>query len=362
MLKVKSILIRGTIEGQGIVNFDSNDQKWLWNRQKSVEKCHHNNVNFGKGRYYEEEIECDGIVPLKKVAIISPDCIRHTMYEDNMFIHLPNIMHDDALLLRAVASPAFLERGYLFARDRKTIWKRKSPFVLSYAKATDSSVSALETCSNSQPKSCVEKTEDVSETSFFKREVRGEMKYEFSGGIDVGELGFISVSEIHDRLSFDSDYVSSYSELLSQRLGTEVPESGFYQKEGDLYEVPEQGILLESAQIKYLTEDILQRLARFNLTRTVNGTARVTKLETKIVRDPLVDLYDSPEGWVKIFTSTTGFNSDVLDDFVPIKTYNKVDVTTEAMEKIASYRKKFGYEKVKKTRGKKAQAEVAKES
>lgn len=349
----KSILIKATIEGSGIVNFDSNDQKWLWNRQCDVEKCFHNNVSFGKGRYYPAtKTDKDGnqVDFLTKTGIISADCIRHAMYEDSMFIHLPNVMHDDELLLRTIANPAFVERGYMFARDEKTTWKRKSGFLISYAKAITTSAPALETFSNTQPKTGENKSEDSAETSFFKREVRGDTTYELSGVIDVGELGFISVSEIHDRVNFDSDYSKKYREFLGAKLGSEVNEVGFYNKNGDAYNIPEQGILLSPDQVKTLTIDILKRLARFNITRAVTGFAKTTSLSIKFVSDPLEDTFEDAAGWVEIFNKK--FDSSVIDSAVFDEAYTKTELQTEASQKIESYKKKFGY--VKKEKPKKA--------
>jgi hypothetical protein len=348
----KSIFFKMVISGSGIVNFDSNDQKWLWNKQNGVERVNHNNVSFGKGRYYKTT-SSDGKEYLEKVAVISADCIRHAIFEDNMFIHLPNVMHDDELLLKVVASPAFLERGYLFAREGKTIWKRKSPLAFGYAKAITSSVSSLETYSNSQPKSGIEKSEDVSETSFFKREVRGDTTYECSGFIDIGELGFISLSEVHDRLSFDYDYADKFIKNLSEKIGTDIPKPAFYQKVGDLYEIPELGIKLTDDLVKALTVDIIKRLARFNIMRTTNGNAQTTNLKIKIVNDPLEDLMSDDDGWIDVFDGKK-FNHNCVDKLTVSETYKKVTLEEEAKQKIASYRKKFGYEKAPKSaKGKK---------
>jgi len=298
----KSLLIKATINGRGIVNFDSKDQKFLWNRQSNVENVMHDNVSFGKGRYYAtDDTKENGKVLLRKEGSISADCIRHAMYEDCMSIHLPNIMHDDGCLLRTVANPVMLVRGYMFARDKKTTWRRTSSLRLSDARAITSSVPALETFSNAQPKTGKDKSEDSAETSFFKREVRGDTTYTISGGIDPSELGFISLSEIHDRLNFDPDYANSYCELLGNKLGSKVPEVGFYQKNGDIYEIPELGILLTPEQIKLLVVDTLKRLARFNIVRTVTGSAYTSEIQIKVVNDPLYDRFNSDEGWVKIF-------------------------------------------------------------
>ncbi len=344
----KAIFIKATIEGSGIVNFDSNQQRFTWNRQKNVEKCKFENTMFGKGRYYSNtEKGDDGEEKeyLTKVGIISADCIRHTMYDDCMFTHLPNIMHDNELLTRTVAHPAFIERGYMFAKDTVT-WKRKSAFVLSYAKAISESVPALETYSNTQPKTGENKSEDSAETSFFKREVRGETIYELQGQIDIKELGFISMSDVHDRMNIHPDCEAQYREFLGEKFGSDITEPGFFIKEGDSYGIPEYGIHLTNDQVKFLVSDILKRLARFNLVRTVTGHARTVSISIKLVNDPLEDLFNDEDGWVNIFNGKK-FNAEFLNSIELDIGYTKVDLQEEAKQKIESYKKKFGYVKKK---------------
>jgi hypothetical protein len=333
---IKSILLKAKIEGFGIVNFDSNNQRFLWNQQKSVEKCVHKNVNFGKGRYYKN-VDSEGNEYLTKVGVISSDCIRHSMYSDCMDTHMPNIMHDDGLLLATIANPAFVERGYLFAKD--ITWKRKSAFALSYARAIKESVPMLETFSSAQSK-ILEKSEDQSETSFFKREVRGDSIYELSGHIDIPELGFISMSDVHDRVNVHPDFAKKYQELLSKNLGSAVSDPAFFKKAGDLYGIPEYGIALTQDQVKYLVKDILQRLARFNLVRTSTGYARTVSLDIKFVSNPLEDLFNDEEGWSNVFDGKK-FILD-LSNVTLFSSYSKTDLEEEAKQVLDSYKKKYG--------------------
>lgn len=347
-----------TISGSGIVNFDSNDQKYNWNKQRDVERCSYKNVSFGKGRYYKKT---DGENEFfYKVPIISADCIRHAIYEDEMSVHLPNIMHDDNLLLNAIASPAFLERGYMFPRSGKTQWKRKSPLSISYAKGIDSSVSSLETFSNSQEKN-VEKSEEGSETSFFKREVRGDTTYECLGAIDISELGFISMSEVHDRLSFDSDYCSKYSDKLSKRLGSDIPQSSFFIKDKDLYCIPEQGIKLTEEQVKMLVTDIVKRLCLFSVSRCSTGFAKTTELKVKFVNNAIEDLIDNEEGWVTVFDSKK-IDLSCFDSQVYESNYTQVDLIEQAKQEVDSYKKKYGYTEEKKKSSTKTKKKSNKET
>jgi len=344
---VKSILFKVVIEGSGIVNFDSNNQKYLWNCQENVERCYYNNVSFGKARYYKSNQKTDnGNDIFERVPVISADCIRHNLYEFEMSTHLPNIMHDDNLLLNFVATPTAIERGYLFAL-RGSCWKRKSPLHFGYAKAVNYSAPALETYSNSQQKTGKDKSEEAAETSFFKREVRGDTKYELVGGITTEELAFISMSEIHDRMAFPIDYKDIFREKLSLNIGSEVSQAGYFKKNGDIYDIPEFGILLTQEQVRFLVIDILKRLARFNLSRTTTGTAETTRLEIKFVKDPLVDTPKNPDGWVEFYNNFQ-INENSINSIVFKEGYSAIsNLDEKAQNEIDSYRKKYGYEEKK---------------
>lgn len=339
----KSILINFSIVGSGIVNFDSNNQKYLWNKQRDVERVKDNNVSFGKGRFYKSANQ-DGDY-LEKVGVISSDCIRHSLYENEMFIHLPNIMHDDGALLNTVATPAMIERGYMYARDGKSIWKRKSAFAISYAKLVNGTVSQLETYSNNQPKNNLEKVECKSETSFFKKEVRGDSQYVGTGFIELSELGFISMSDVHDRLSFDSDYVEQFTNLLSKRLPSEITQNdvGYFERKNDIYGIPELGIKLNDDNVRFLVKDILSRIVRFNIVRTSSGDARTSELKIKIVNDPIKDLISDPDGWVTIFDGKT-VDLSVIDSLPVESLYGLIDVN-EAVKRVSGYKQKIIDEK-----------------
>ena len=54
--KVKNILFKLDIQGNGVVNYDSNDQKYLWNKnaeKAGVEFVKYDNVSFAKKRWYK---------------------------------------------------------------------------------------------------------------------------------------------------------------------------------------------------------------------------------------------------------------------------------------------------------------------
>jgi hypothetical protein len=311
--KIESILIKATLIGNGIVNFDSNEQKWLWNKQNGVEHVKHNNVSFGKGRYYET-LDVDGNKVIRKTAVISSDCLRHAMYETEQPVHMPNVMHNMILLVNSLANKASIERGWQVSAP-KLNWHRKSSFTLDCARAIESSQPMLETYAKSSERDN-SKDEEKSNANFFKREVRGDTKYELIGSIDTTEIGFIPMSEPHDRVNIHSDQAKQFCDKLSLSLNSEVQEPQFYQKQGDIYGIPEYGVLLTQEQRKLLILDILERLARLSIRRSSSGWVEMENLQIKLVKNPLQDRYNLDEKWITVYSNGTFIDPVSLEELV----------------------------------------------
>jgi hypothetical protein len=320
---IRSILLKLTISGSGIVNFDSADQRFLWNRMKSG-NVNHENVSFGKANY---AIEGEDVVRYPK---ISADCLRNAMWKYEMPTMLPNVNLDNSqsLATKAIATPALLSRGYMFADFG---FRRKSPVAFTAAIA-DKTVSQIETHSNSSPKD--EKIGERSGISFFGRESRGALDYRAHGTIDLVELGFISLSDVHGRISFNPDKTKEFRELLKERLGCDddIPEPAYYKRKHDVYDLPEFGIQLTQNQIKLLLKDIINKIATINIQRTVTGSARTSELEVKLVSNPVEDLFDG-DGWLKVKEIGKKHSLSFLDKLVVDDAYYAVDPFGESKVK-----------------------------
>lgn len=331
---MKAIELKVKLIGQGIVNFDSNEQSYLWNKQNSVERVNkdHKNVSFGKGRYYEVE-DGDNVL-VKKVPVISADCFRHYVFLEQS-VHMPNIMHDEMLLLKAQATKTLLQRGYLFAKGNGT-YKRTSPFKTSPAYGVSYGLSQIETYSNRQERNNIEKDDSKSETSFFKKEVRGDIKYELRAWIDLQELQFISLSDIHDRLSIDPDNVDIYREFLSETLKSEVPPAKYFKKNGDVYaDIPEYGIKLTNEQTLDLARDLIEKIIRFNIVRTTSGWVQTETVEARIINDVLSDVNKE---FTVIYDGKT-FKDIISGEILSCYTETSLE---EAKKTIEEYKDKFG--------------------
>jgi hypothetical protein len=327
---IRTVFFKLTIDGVGVVNFDSENQKYLWNRMdknSGVEIARTNNVAFGKATYSRSGDK------LTRSPKISADALRHAMWENEMATIIPNVMHFDEMLLNALASPMLVTRGYMFAKDNGT-FKRKSPVVFSAAHA-EHDIAQLETHSNTTPKFKDDdekilvdaKSQEDSATSFFSRETRGQLTYRSEGSVDLTELGFISLSDVHGRMALNPDHQEEYRQLLKQRLGSDedIPAPAYYVKPFDVYKIPEYGIKLTENQVRLLLKDLFQRISSINIQRTTTGYARTQAVDVKLVQDPIDDLFYEDDGWFVVKEAGKRPNLSFIEGLTIDDTYYQVD-------------------------------------
>lgn len=290
MKKVKSLLFKAKFEGNGVVNFDSSDQKYMWNQLSNKERSMHDNVSFAKKNWYNNEKN-----ELSYKLKISSDCLRHQAFVNDFQFQSPNIINNDVLFLTSIASPASLLRGYLFADKELTI-KKTSSLTITDAVQTCNAVSSLETFSRSGKKVT---DENKSDTSFFKKETVGEIYYSAEGGIDFKELQFLSLDQIFDRLSINPDSFPIYKELLKTKLPSFNSEPKYYQIIGSCNRIPEYGVLFSNEDVVCLTKEMLKRILSINIQKS-KSFAKIIELKIKFLYDCTEDKMSDESGWITI--------------------------------------------------------------
>lgn len=307
MKKVKNVLFRMNVAGQGIVNNDSGDQRWTLLRMKGMENMRerYDNVNFAKKNFYKD---AEGNITYR--LKISSDCIKHELFRDDVFAQSPNICHDPSLLCSFIASPAGLLRGYMFTEGKENI-KRKGALSITDAEQTNDALSYVEACSRSG-----EKTSDdtVGDTTFFKKETAGKVIYSAQGAIDLKQLQFVSADSVFDRYAFNPDDFKTYKEFLRMRVPSFNSELGYYMMAGTSVRLPEYGVKLGNEDVLFLVNDILRRLKAMSIQKS-RAFARATKVEYKLVYDPLVDTFENEEGWTEVSNKPVTF--EVEDFYLP---------------------------------------------
>lgn len=299
-MSAKSILFRVELEGKGVVNFDSNDQRFMYNKLKRGIK-EHENVNFAKRNFY---VDADGNYDSR--IKISSNCLRNLIFKDSQMFHSTSIMHHPDLMMYAIASPCALLRGYLYAKKTGTI-KRKSAITITDAEQTQdtlTSVPHIEVGVRSGEKN-TDKNDTKSDTSLFFKETVGDIKYQAVGAVDLMELQFISTSVVFDRLAFNPDEYQQYKDALVQHIPDLDCELGYYQIKGSDINVPEYGVKLSQKNVNFLVRDFFKRLINVNHSRS-GSYVNVSNVEYKIVENVLVDKMNDDNGWIKL-TDITDF-------------------------------------------------------
>ena len=345
---VKSIQIKGELEGRGIVNFDSSDQKFAisafnLSKEMGVKGKLENNIKLGKKAFkYEgkktifvektdeynktikEESEID---TYSYKNLISSACLRHTTYQNDVEMVNSSIMLSEVLLSNYVTSFVGLTRGYLFAqtagKNLPTI-KRTSCLTLTDAiqKKGAKSVMSIGTTMGARD-----------DKSLVNQETVGDIEYDFKGNIDTKNLQFISTDLFFDRLSMFPDWLENgmFDNCMTKHYGDKAQyKTGHFTHQAQYLTktICENGVLLSNDFTVYLIKETLKRLLRINIMRST-AYAKIKELRIRLVEDILMD---DKEGWI---TLKSDEDIDNLD-FSVFEFYEKsTDEDYEERERLA---------------------------
>lgn len=320
-IKVKGIEFTAKFKGNGCVNNDDKDQKWFLVKNGLVGGKLEDNILFAKKSFSTGE---DGKIGFKYK--VSSECIRHNMYKKEMDNQVnENHMQIQSVYYNALATPAMIERGYMYTLE-PYIDHKKSAFQITDAIEIRDNLRHGVTFDfhsksikkeNEAKKVAENDAGAKSSTSIFRKENVGACDYEAEGFIDVDEMQFISFDETYDRRAVNVD-VKNGKDLYMAALKRNIPnfsckEGYFYMKNGYTQdEWAEKGILLSEDVVDYLTKDIIKRILNVS----------IWKSGAYFKFDSLVIKYYGENG-----EETVEITSDNIDDFkfIPVGKYNEAD-------------------------------------
>lgn len=337
--KVKNILFKLDLNGRGIVNYDSTDQKFIY-RGTNLKHMgsSFDNVNYSKKKLYGT------LDNLSYKITISSNCLRHNIFVKDANIQSPNLIHNEMLLYSFIASPASLLRGYMFASEAETL-KRTGALSIVDAQQTCNAISTIELFTKSGAKN-TDKEKETSDNSLFYKETVGDISYSTHGSIDLMSLQFVSCDQIFDRYAFNPDMFETYKSFLSTKLPNFNSKLGYYQQKGSDIELSELGVKLSNENVVYLVKSLLNRLLSVDI-RKSNSFASVSGLKYKLVYDPLVDTLPSEDDWVEVKSATDIENlSFEVEDFFIEEDTEKAKEKRQVIEE--NYNKIKGEKKAKK--------------
>lgn len=301
--KVKNILFKLELKGNGIVNYDSNKQKFLASKTNFLEvgddnKKHNNkynnNIMFAKKNYY-----IDNENKYNYRIKISSNALRYSILGSDDVENNPAIMQYENIFYRKITSLNKIIQGYLFNDKNKPAYKKSSALCISDAIQTNNSISHLEIFIKNSIKNSKSGDIDKSDNTLFYKENIGDITYESIGNICLDKLQFISCDQLFDRCAFNSDDFEIYKKYLKLNIpilnDIDLAYYGFQNKDN----LPEYGILFSDDITLYLVKHLLKKMLSLSIYKA-NAYAIINKLKIKLVYDPLIDTFDNYNGWIDI--------------------------------------------------------------
>jgi hypothetical protein len=357
--KAKSIIFKFDMEGNGIVNFDSKDQKYNWNKFlkdrhpnfQYKDNINNDNVNFAKKHWYTNDKD-----ELSYKIKISSDCLRHEMFINEIPFQSPNISDDKFIYLSFLASPSAIVRGYLNT-DKTNQYKKKSIITVSPAEQTCNAVSSIEVGSTSGVKTV---DENKADNTLHYHETIGNIKYSGEGSIDLNLMQFLSTDPIFDRMGLCPDDFNTYKELLQTKIKSFNSDLNYYYLKTSDMRIPEYGTVFSNEDCIFLVKFFFKKLLNTYIKRR-NSYAKVSKIQYKIVYDCTVDKMNDKNGWISIEN-----NKDIENISFETETFFELEPNTEKAKNIRDVFEKSNEKRKEDSKNKKeanaAKAKAAKEA
>lgn len=307
--KVKSIAFKITLKGKGVVQYNGTDVPYIDYEGKDYETAKNKNLMLAKRNYHKtgRKINKDGN---EKDIIVgdlkySSDFARHGIHIQEHRCSMPAGIYEGnkELRIKHLANLGTLQRGWLLPNNGK----RKSPYIITDLKEISGAVIGIDVCSS--------RTIDIStgkraDTSLFGREQIGDSEFVGDGYIDVAEMGFISLSKIHDREALVEDDAnefkmelaknikSVYERLVKKGYKLEEPENvisepAYYRKGEWDTTIPEKGIQLTEKQNKVLIYDLLDKMTMIYAQKSQGAYIKSVLVEVKAVSNPIAEDFNN---------------------------------------------------------------------
>ena len=335
---VRAIKFEMRLKGQGIVNFDSSDQKYILNKYCGMRISNDNN-KLSKKAFFDDGEDENGNPRYTYKVKIANSCLRHAIFEDDLCVNSPLMIKHMPLLKKFMLSNIGIGRGYMFTLPKRSgdtdkdggedgsdakknnglSLKKDSALVIVDAVQDNDSVVYNEVGSVSGFKT---------DNTFFCKDSVTEMSYKTSGVICLNKMEFLSGDPIFDRMAYVSDenandtFLKEYEEERRKSgVSTDEPDfkEGYYTNMNNVFgnTFPEKGIYVSDSKMMEIIRYLLRRLLNLKIYRT-SGYVENVEMRIKLISD----LNDQLNGeWLTIT------NEDDIKrlDFIPRRTYFEVD-------------------------------------
>ena len=300
---IKKIIFQADFEGQGIVNFDSKEQRYFLNNHCGTRYTNDNNKFAKKAFYKKDNISNDENNEKNNTEYklkISSTCLRNAIFANDANVTNPRICIASPILAYYISSIQGLLRGYTALEYGNFSITKKSALTCPCAIQTNNSLSYVELQSNSAPK---ENGEDKGSTSLYFTEKVGDITYMTKGFISLQELQFLSCDPFFGRIMFNPQWLEGEKPLIDkmflQHYGTTPYKKGYFSSSTATLtkHLGEQGLLFNEDFVIFLVKEQIKRILNVNINRA-EGYAVAKSLKIKFVENGFNPFNE--EGWIEV--------------------------------------------------------------
>jgi len=288
---IKSVDFKIRALGNGAVN---------WNGPTDVLGLIHGNVKTLKNHsmpklrgYSNKRFKADGTYSLKfaddldfkkNPLYISQNCIRHHLFRDQSLSDIQDPMvaqNVDKVLCSIIG----LVRGYVI--PKKDVKRTSALLITDFIDQARNGNYEQMGCSGSKEKRATKSGEEKS-TSLFSKTTFGDTEYESYGSISIEQLQFISLSNKFSRRAMTlnsekegKEVAKKITDFLNGIGSSDQAEAIYhsnYVRRGAIFDIGEEGILLNDQAIDILVNETLYRLRNLNI-RQAKGYMYVDSVE-----------------------------------------------------------------------------------
>lgn len=308
---IKKIIFQADFEGQGIVNFDGDEQRNFLNEHCGT-KYFNNNYKLGKKVFTKKENASEEPSFIDKngkeyfnntdyLLKISSTCLRNAIFANDANVTNPRICIASPILAYYISSIQGLLRGYTAMEYGNFAITKKSAISCPCAIQTNNSLSYVELQSNSAPKESG--GDDKSSTSLYFTEKVGDITYMTKGFISLQELQFLSCDPFFGRIMFNPQWLEGENPLIDrmflQHYGATPYKKGYFSSSTATLtnHLGEQGLLFNEDFVIFLVKEQIKRLLNININRA-EGYAVIKSLKIKFIENGFNPFKE--EGWVEV--------------------------------------------------------------
>lgn len=281
-------------KGYGIVNFDSTEQisylrsvgltdASFYNKGQALE-----NIKLGK----RIVSQIPGTEDMGFRIVVSKDCLRHHIFDESMKLQDPNLFNIPYIRYRALAHPDMLLRGYCMPSKSGSISRSSA---LSIEDAVEDGpfrkkISLSFHSRSGQKESNKGKdSNDKADTTIYKEETVGDIRYNIHGGISMENLQFIPADPQFGRINVDVDggeNEQTYLKALEGNLVNFKPEFKFYFRPNSYVEdnAAEWGILLNADSVDMLVKRQLRKILEMRIFKA-GANMEIESLTIGVIHD-----------------------------------------------------------------------------